>query len=262
MNTKSDSSGLAPDTPVSERHEGSEPLGAEHFHLLEAALGYTFIDKQLLERALTHRSVPSSGTKHDYERLEYLGDAVLDLGVADLLLEGHPDSREGDLSKMRAALVNATTLADVARSFGLGAYIRLSRGELANNGSDRPSILSDVLEAIFGAIYRDSSFDRARDCVRRLFSERVKNVIPQDPKTELQERLHALGSGAPEYVLECVDGPEHAPTFISCVQVSGQCVGKGRGTTKKASQQAAAAEALEKLNHITAAEQAALKEKQ
>ena len=214
------------------------------FSELEDRLGHSFKDKSLLELALTHRSVPGHGEKLDYERLEYLGDAVLDLGVADLLLLAHPEAREGELSKMRAALVNAQSLAEIAREIELGPFIKLSRGELANGGSDRTSILADVLEALIGAIYRDSGFDSALKCLQRLFEVRVGQVVPRDPKTELQEALHAAGLDVPVYLLECVEGPEHAPTFVSVVQVKGRAMGRGRGSTKKASQQAAAAEAL------------------
>lgn len=213
---------------------------------LSEILGYEFRDVKWLERALTHRSLQSKG-ENDYERLEFLGDAVLDLAVAHLLLEKHPDAREGDLSKMRAALVNTLSLAEIARSLKIGPYIRLSRGELANGGADRPSILADVFEAVMGAIYREAGFPVALDCATRLFGSRIVEVTPRDPKTELQEALHAAGCTGPEYLLEFVEGPEHSPTFVSVVIVDGQVVGRGRGATKKQSQQEAAALALERI---------------
>lgn len=223
-----------------------EPLRQEHFPKIEQALEYTFNDYTWLERALTHRSAPDTGSsRSDYERLEFLGDAVLDLAVAHLLLDTHKEAREGELSKMRAALVNTQSLADIAREINLGPFIRLSRGELANGGFDRPSILADVLEAVMGAVYRDGGYTMAIQCVAKLLGKSVETVTPSDPKTELQEALHAAGSEPPSYLLECVEGPEHAPTFISVVHVDGQIVGRGRGPTKKSSQQAAAAEALE-----------------
>jgi ribonuclease-3 len=226
------------------RRPVAEPLGQEHFHQIEERLQFTFTDKAWLERALTHRSVHARGAKNDYERLEFLGDAVFDLAVAHLLLDRHPEAREGELSKMRAALVNTTSLAEIARELGLGKFIRLSRGELASGGADRPSILADVLEAVLGALYREGGYEIARQCVERLLGERLVTVTPRDPKTELQEALHATGSEAPVYRLECVEGPEHQPVFVSLVEVDGQVVGRGRGPTKKASQQAAAEEAL------------------
>lgn len=223
-------------------------LGKEHYPQLEERLGYIFKEYEVLERALTHRSAQASGTRHDYERLEFLGDAVLDLAVAHWLLELHPEAREGELSKMRAALVNTTSLAEIARELTLGQFIILSRGELANGGADRPSILADVLEAVMGAIYREAGFETALARVRALFGVRLESVIPQDPKTELQEALHAAGSEGPNYLLECVEGPEHAPTFVCVVEVDGQIVGRGRGSTKKAAQQEAASQALRMLS--------------
>lgn len=214
------------------------------YKALEEALGYTFSDKSWLERALTHRSLQGKGTKGDYERLEFLGDAVLDLGVAQLLLDYHPDVREGELSKMRAALVNTSSLAEISREIGIGPFIKLSRGEIASGGSERPSILADVFEAVFGAIYREAGYEPALKCIERLFGDRVREVTPTDPKTELQELLHARGLDIPTYSLEYVEGPEHAPAFVSVVSISGKIMGRGKGPTKKASQQAAASEAL------------------
>ena len=225
----------------------AEPLGIERYNEIEEAIGYTFKDRSLLESAMTHRSVQAKGGKMDYERLEFLGDAVFDLAVAKLLLDRHPAAKEGDLSKMRAALVNATSLATISRKKKLGRFIRLSRGELASGGAERASILADVLEAMLGAIYSDGGYDAALSCVEGLLGEELLTVTPRDPKTELQEALHSLGSEAPLYRLECVEGPEHSPVFISVVEVDGQIVGRGRGPTKKASQQAAAEEALIKV---------------
>lgn len=211
---------------------------------LESRLGYSFQRKTLLQTALTHRSAQSQGIESDYERLEYLGDAVLDLAVAHLLLDAHPKAREGELSKMRAALVNTQSLASIALELELSHHIVLSRAEIANGGAERPSILADVVEGIIGAIYRDSNYDAALHAVRKLLGEKVRKVVPEDPKTELQEALHSLGLEAPQYLLECVEGPEHAPLFISIVEVGGECFGRGQGSTKKASQQDAAAQAL------------------
>ncbi len=219
--------------------------GKENYSEIERELNYAFTDSAWLERALTHRSLHPKGNKSDYERLEFLGDAVLDLAVAHLLLDVHQEAREGDLSKMRAALVNTASLAEIARRIGLGPFIRLSRGELASGGSERPSILADVLEAVMGAVYREAGYDAALKVALKLFGDQIKTVMPRDPKTELQEVLHARGKEAPQYLLECVEGPEHAPTFISVVLVDKKICGRGRGATKKASQQEAASEALQ-----------------
>ena len=215
---------------------------------VEKRLGYTFADRQWFERAVTHRSAHHQSERNDYERFEFLGDAVLDLAVAHLLLDNYPDMKEGELSKMRAALVNTASLAHIAREVNLGPCIRLSKGEMASGGADRPSILADVLEAIFGAIYREAGYDVARRVIESLFIGKIKTVTPTDPKTELQEALHVLGKSSPEYELELVSGPEHAPHFVSIVKISGEIVGRGEGTTKKASQQAAAAQALQTIH--------------
>jgi ribonuclease III len=245
----------SPHNTVHSVEQTHTPLGPEHYGELEALLGYTFLDKSWLERALTHRSVQINGVKSDYERLEFLGDAVFDLAVAHLLLDSHQEANEGELSKMRAALVNTSSLADIARKLQLGRFIRLSRGELASGAHERPSILADVVEAIMGAVYREAGFAIAQRCVANLLGDSVNTVTPRDPKTELQEALHATGNEPPVYKLECVEGPEHSPTFISIVEISGRIVGRGRGGTKKASQQAAAEEALNVIRPKPANEQ-------
>lgn len=211
-------------------------------------LGYHFRDLNLIQLSMTHRSLQAEGSRMDYERLEFLGDAVLDLAIAQLLLDVHPDAKEGELSKMRAALVNTQTLADVARNLSLGSYVRLSRAEIASGGANRDSTLADVFEALIGAVYRESGFEQALKVVKSIFLARLESVHPNDPKTELQECLHQLGADAPQYLLEYVEGPEHAPTFVSLVKVNGELLGKGSGRTKKASQQVAAAEALKNIN--------------
>jgi ribonuclease-3 len=199
-----------------------------------------------LERALTHRSL-QGGEQGDYERLEFLGDAVLDLAMAHLLLESHPESPEGELSKMRAALVNTATLADIGREINIGPLIKLSKGEQASGGAERASILADVMEAVLGAVYKEAGFDTALNSIRNLYGFRVVEVAPSDPKTELQELLHALGKEPPKYLLECMEGPEHSPMFVSVVEIDGTIKGRGKGSTKKLSQQEAAAKALVQL---------------
>lgn len=232
--------------------EGEEARSDRHqprtdFESIEDRLGFQFRDRSLLSRALTHRSALGIKERADYERLEFLGDAVLDLSVAHLLSDLHPDAREGELSKMRAALVNTQALAQVAKGLELGPFIRLGRGELSSGGFERPSILADVMEAVIGAVYRDSSYEEALKLIERIFGETLKQVTPFDPKTELQEVLHAAGSEPPTYLLELVEGPEHAPTFVTVVVVDSEIAGRGRGPTKKAAQQLAAAEALERM---------------
>jgi len=236
-------SGAPEEIPVVVQKE----ITPEEYQKLESSIGYVFKDRTWLERALTHRSAPIEGQKSDYERLEFVGDAVFDLSVAHLLTDKHPEAKEGDLSKMRAALVNTASLAEIAKKLQLNNYIRLGRGEIAAGGSERPSILADVLEAVVGAVYLDGGYETAFASVKGLFGDMILSVTPRDPKTELQEALHAAGSQAPVYMLECMEGPEHAPTFVSVVEVDGEIVGRGRGATKKASQQEAAAQALAKI---------------
>lgn len=218
--------------------------------VLEERFGITFSDKTLLSRALTHRSALGIKDRADYERLEFLGDAVLDLSVAHLLSDIHPEAREGELSKMRAALVNTQALAEIARRLELSPFIRLGRGEMSSGGAERPSILADVMEAVIGAVYRDSNYEVALEMIERIFGSALTEVTPFDPKTELQEALHGSGSEPPNYLLELVEGPEHSPTFVTVVVVDGEVAGRGKGTTKKAAQQEAAAQALTRLRNL------------
>jgi len=224
----------------------------DDFEVIEGTLNYIFQDKNWLVRALTHRSAISLKDRTDYERLEFLGDAVLDLTIAHLLSDKYPEAKEGELSKMRAALVNTQALADVAKELGLSPFIRVGRSESASGGQERPSIMADVMEAVIGAIYRDSDYTTIFAVVEKIFGELLEKVEPSDPKTELQEALHAGGSEPPSYLLELVEGPEHAPTFVTVVIVDGEVIGRGKGTTKKAAQQSSAAEALRKIFPIHA----------
>ena len=145
---------------------------------LEASLAYTFVDKSYLSMALTHRSALGFKERADYERLEFLGDAVLDLSVAHLLSDLHPEAREGELSKMRAALVNTQALAQIAKGLGMGPYVKLGRGEFSAGGAERPSILADVMEAVIGGVYRDSCYEVALSLVERIFGAALKEVTP------------------------------------------------------------------------------------
>jgi ribonuclease III len=228
-----------------------ELVSNEDVDYFESIFGLRIKDVESFTTALTHRSLQFGGEKSHYERLEFLGDAVLDLAVADLLINAHPHASEGELSKMRAALVNTQSLAEIARSFELGKFIRLSRGELSSGGAKRPSILADVVEAILGAIYLEFGFTGALSAISKLFGSKVTHVSPSDPKTELQEILHTLGKGQPSYRLECTEGPEHNPTFISVVLIDGEFAGRGRGASKKISQQEAAAKALSQYKEVT-----------
>jgi len=218
-----------------------------NLEVFEGLIGYRFSDEKLLCTALTHRSLQAIGERSHYERLEFLGDAVLDLAIAELLLEEYPAANEGTLSKLRAALVNTTCLASVAAELEFGKHVRLSRGEMVAGGAERPALLADVVEAVVGAVFYESGYDRTKEMVRKVFGNRIREVAPSDPKTELQERVHMLARKAPQYKVECTEGPEHSPVFVSVVLIDGEILGRGRGSTKKLSQQAAAAEALKAL---------------
>lgn len=248
----SESEEFSPESDTSDHWFSRNSEGAARttdYSDLHKTLGFEFANTALLERALTHSSALKRNERLDYERLEFLGDAVLGLIMAHLLSDAHPDANEGRLSKMRAALVNTQALAEVARELELGPYIKLGRGEDASGGRDRPSILADVTEAVFGAIYREGGFEVAFRTAARVFNERLMQVTPRDPKTDLQEQLHLMGSGPPSYLVELVEGPVHAPTFVAVVMVDGEIAGRGRGATKKAAHQEAATEVLLKSNY-------------
>jgi len=220
-------------------------------------LGIPALDADLLARALTHRSFAAEhpGTPHN-ERLELLGDAVLGLAITSALYLADPDATEGVLSRRRAQLVREGSLAAVARAVGLGAELRLGRGEAASGGADKDSLLADALEAVIGAVHLEHGHAAAADLVVRLLRTALDEVAAVDPgpdasvdagpidaKTALQERAAVLGLGLPEYELER-DGPDHAPSFRAIVRLGTEVLGEGRGGSKKVATQAAAAEAL------------------
>ncbi|RME60179.1 MAG: ribonuclease III [Candidatus Dadabacteria bacterium] len=219
----------------------------EQIRLLEKKLRIAFKDKKLLLQAVTHPSARTKG-KPDYERLEFLGDAVLDVVTAEMLLNEYPLSDEGTLSKLRAALVNAKSLAEIARTLSITELIIMSKSEEASGARNRDSLLADVFEAIVGAVYLDQGFNKAKKWLEKLFSAPVKTVVPQDPKTELQEFLQAQGIPVPEYRLKYKSGPDHSPEFVYSVIIEDKEEGTGRGKSKKEAQQKAAFKALQKLN--------------
>ncbi len=204
-------------------------------------LSYTFQDVELLERALRHRSAG----KDNNERLEYLGDAVLSLVVAEALSEAFPGSREGELSRMRANLVKGTTLAKLAREFSLGDYVLLGAGELKSGGHRRESILTDTVEALIGAIYNEAGFEQARAVVRGWFVPRLQALARgdklKDPKTRLQEYLQSQGASLPSYELVEQDGMPHEQFFVvSCKTDLIEHSVSARAASRKKAEQAAA----------------------
>ena len=222
--------------------------GAAARETLEARLGTSFLDPGFLDVALTHRSY---AYEHDVletnERLEFLGDAILNLCVTDLLYERFPDYLEGDLAKLRASLVSEPALAEVASELGLGPAVRLGRGEKLSGGGSKPSIMADALEAVLGAMYLDRGIDGVREVVKHLFGSRVEDAvgkeIPKDAKTRLQEIVTRAHGILPRYRV-MGSGPDHAKRFQAEVYVNDEFRGRGEGRSKKEAEQAAATEAL------------------
>jgi ribonuclease III len=215
---------------------------------VEHSFGYVFTVPALCQAALTHRS---AGGDHN-ERLEFLGDSVLNCSVARLLYDAHPQADEGALSRLRASLVSGDTLAQIAADLGLGEHLRLGPGELKSGGFRRASILADTLEAILGAIFLDSGFDSAATVVARIMTPRMSELPAadalKDPKTRLQEVLQARGLALPTYVLTAVAGDPHAQSFtVTCeVPVFGVAA-VGEGASRRRAEQLAAAKVLELL---------------
>ena len=211
---------------------------------LEAALEHRFARPEHLVNALTHRSAEE---RPNNETLEFLGDAVLALAMSDLLMARFPEAREGDLSKMRASLVNAEVLARKARELDLGRWLRVGKGEERSGGRDKPSMLAAAYEALLGALYLDAGYERARAVVERHFaSEAVAHATlgQRDYKTELQELTQRLFRATPSYALVEETGPEHRKRFVSEITIAGRNLGRGVGSSKKGAEQAAAMRAL------------------
>ncbi|MBI4924301.1 MAG: ribonuclease III [Bdellovibrio sp.] len=225
---------------------------------LQDSLGYKFGDRGILIQSLTHTSYGHEYLQdkpialRDNERLEFLGDAILDVIISDLLIESFPNASEGQLSKMRAAVVNEKTLADVAKLINLQNLVRLGKGESLTGGNLKPSILSSTLEAIIAAVYLDGGFNAAYPVVRSLFSrffEEERELISfYDHKTQLQEILQSRWKLAPTYNLIQTHGPDHAKTFEVEVKINGKILASAIGTSKKEAEQNAARMAVENLS--------------
>ena len=219
------------------------------FAALQKELGYQFIDAALLLRAHTHVSHERDDGAGHNEVLEFLGDAVLDLAVSDLLMGRYPARSEGDLSKMRAALVNTSVLAEKAALLKLGPLLRLGKGEERSGGRTKSSILAGAFEALLGAVYQDGGFEAARRLVERFFAGDVeeKELGRHDYKTRLQEISQMLFHVPPSYRIVAESGPDHDKRFVTEIVVGGKVFGKGEGKTKKQAEQQAARKALSEL---------------
>ena len=215
---------------------------------LQRKLGYQFREPEYLMLALTHRS---NGNQNN-ERLEFLGDSIVNMVIAEYLYQHFEKAREGQLSRLRARMVKGVTLAEIGREFGLGRYLRLGSGEMKSGGFRRESILADAVESIIGAIYLDSNFDTCRQQVLQWFALRLKKLDLQDtqkdPKTRLQEYLQSRQFPLPRYDVISVDGEAHAQTFhVSCALPSLDRKSAGVGSSRRIAEQEAARNALKQL---------------
>ena len=216
------------------------------YEALERVLGHTFQDKALLETALTHTSFANEarhGTKHN-ERLEFLGDSVLSMVVAEYLFT-HSSLPEGDLTRMRASLVCEAALFTFAQKIGLGRWLRLGHGEEMGGGRTRPSVVSDAFEAVIAALYLDGGIDAARAFILPFVTSALtKQSAEEDYKTKLQEVVQQNPSERLRYVVASQTGPDHDKHFVVEVHLNSNCIGSGEGHSKKQAEQAAAKEAL------------------
>ena len=223
----------------------------ESLSTVEQLLRISFKNRELLRLALTHTSYINEHPEEaqgSNERLEFLGDALLDLVVAQEFYKRYPDMDEGQLTQLRSAVVRGETLAGVARRLEVGRHLRLGHGEAASGGGDRDSNLAGALEALVGAVFLDRGYRGAALLVRRILRRELRrntdSGVPQEPKTRLQERAHRQGLQTPEYRLVDMEGPEHQRSFVVEVLVGGNVMGRGAGGRKAEAEKRAAEEAL------------------
>ena len=219
---------------------------------LETRIDYKFANSILLAEALTHPSLAYESRKpsHDNQRLEFLGDAVIQLILTDELYRLFPKFSEGHLTKLRSRLVSGEALRRYAAKIELGSYLRLGKGEEANGGRNRPSNLADAFEALAGAVYLDGGFDAARAFLLNKFREFIEEIKAEpdenNPKGELQESLQSISLKSPRYIIVSQEGPDHQKRFLAEVKWEDLTLGRGSGSSKKEAETAAASEALEK----------------
>lgn len=225
-----------------------------HRDALEQSIGYSFTDKDLLQTAFTHCSAAQNGEgkpEHN-QRLEFLGDAVLQMCISEYLYRSFPKMPEGSLTKIRAGIVSENALADASAKLSLGDYLNIGKGEERTGGRTKMSILADLGEALIGAVYLDGGLDGARPFVLDFLTEQIRKAVEaggiRDYKTELQEALHRAGLGESSYSITYESGPDHKKEFYAQVCIDGDVWGNGTGRSKKAAQQQAAQSALKRLN--------------
>ncbi|WP_318269607.1 ribonuclease III [Salinisphaera orenii] len=219
---------------------------------LETRLNYEFADRRHLKRALTHRSAGPDNN----ERLEFLGDGVLNFVIAAELFERLPDAPEGDLSRLRATLVNEPTLAEIADEIGVAELLTLGPSETGDGSRRRDSVRADTVEAVIGAVYIDSGFDATRDLISRLYTDRLEQLPSaddtKDAKTRLQEWLQARGRQRPHYELVRTEGAEHCRTFVAyCRLVDSDVGAEGQGSSRRKAEQVAAMTVLERVRRAS-----------
>ncbi len=224
------------------------------YQTIEKILGYEFADKELLERALTHSSFANEHTGNAFngnERLEFVGDAVLDVVVGSYLYGRLPESPEGMLTKLRASIVCEKALGGVSFELGLNDFLLLGKGEERTGGRTRLSIAADGVEALIGAVFLDGGYGAAERTIRRILGKTIEEAVsgglPTDAKSELQELLQSLGYSSIKYEITGESGPEHDKSFEACVMADGSVLGRGSGKSKKDAESSAAAQALGRL---------------
>lgn len=224
---------------------------SESLAVLQERIGYCFNNHSLLEEALTHRSYLNESPEQsirDNERLEFFGDAVLSLFISHRLLADFPEKREGELSRLRASMVDESSLARMAVEYGIGDFIRMGKGEARSGGREKPSILADAYEALLAAVYLDGGDGAASPLIERHYrffaGSGAGGATGRDSKTELQELLQARGTDRPRYVLTGSSGPDHARTFTVALYRGDEMIGEGSGRSKKEAEQEAARRGL------------------
>lgn len=217
-------------------------------HLLEQKINYTFKDKALLELALTHCSFSAEHGMQNNQRLEFLGDAVLEAVISTHIYHRYPSFDEGKLTRLRVSIVSEEPLAIAAEDLELNHFVLLGVGEKASGGANKPGVLSDTLEALFAAVYLDGGYSAAEDVILRVLKDVIAdaNKRPLDYKTTLQEKLAKDGPVTIAYTLLSMEGPPHNAVFETEVSCNGKVLGRGKGSSKKRSEQAAAKQALKK----------------
>jgi ribonuclease-3 len=235
----------------------SAPVDSARFAALEASIGYRFRDRAMLTASLMHRSyysgVENNGVGSSNERMEFLGDSVLSLVVNDHLYHRYPDKSEGELTKMKSVVVSKQVLAHLAKKINLGVFVLVSDNAQRAGVSTMDSVLSDTLEAVFGAVFIDGGFDAARRCILKVLPDNLNEVVYKEEsinyKSLLQEYIQALHKVPPRYRVQSTTGPDHDKEFVVEVVVKGNSLGQGSGKTKKIAEQEAAREAYRRLTN-------------